>query len=374
MVTLQVRLFALMVLGTIWTCEEVVGQQSYTYPVVIGDGVSSLFGSAESNVKTANVSFNKLKARGPDSDVVYQRVIVNEERLQYTPTMTVNLPRGNIGVCAQAAARKGLDAFVFNGSCTGYQLGAPFFKCNTDGVVIFVRPEKFADDAPSMSPDDVPYEMIALTIEGNPNIKGPIRQYMLSSINEAFLLPIYIKNYNPCCMNMVTLENGDTFVTQILPDLYSCSTDGDDGIPLLLSADFENYSTPVVYFLNECGNTIRIPKVIPFGMTVYSHEGFVCVDYPSEATDECTVTFESESPAGAIFYIYSSLPEREDGCTGFNMTVTGSTLHINETQTVNVCSDGFQISIGGFRTYTASLWQHPSKPTNGFQMGFYPIE
>ncbi|KAF2354075.1 hypothetical protein FHG87_015172 [Trinorchestia longiramus] len=130
MVTLQVRLFALIVPRTVVILAPV---ETFGCP------------------KAVKARFNKLKDRGPDSDVVYQRVTVTEERLQYAPNMTVDLPSANVVECARAAARESLDAFVFDGNCTGYQLGASLFKCNTDSLVIFVRLEKLADEAAVLS-------------------------------------------------------------------------------------------------------------------------------------------------------------------------------------------------------------------------------
>ncbi|KAF2353387.1 hypothetical protein FHG87_015861 [Trinorchestia longiramus] len=91
--------------------------------------------------------------------------------------------------------------------------------------------------------------------------------------------------------------------------------------------------------LNECGNTIRIPNLVQFDhMLSFSHEGFACTYYPSEATDECTVTFESEDPAGFTFVLQPYFPEHGDRCTGFNMTITESTLHCNQTEIINACT------------------------------------
>ncbi|KAF2351788.1 hypothetical protein FHG87_017455 [Trinorchestia longiramus] len=152
------------------------------------------------------------------------------------------------------------------------------------------------------------------------------------------LVDLFFAAWPPCCAHLITLENGDTFAVWAVMDLSSCLTDGDDGVPLLLATYLYNFTSPVVYFLNECGNTIRIPNLNQFGfMMTYSHEGFGCVYYPSEAADECTVTFESEDPVGFGLEVRSYFPELEDGCTGFNMTITGSTLHSNQTETINAC-------------------------------------
>ncbi|KAF2362107.1 hypothetical protein FHG87_007141 [Trinorchestia longiramus] len=106
MAKIPVRLFVLIVLGTISSCEAV--------------------------------------SLHPDS--VYQRTTITEQRLQYAAIATVDLPNTNIVVCAQAAAAEGLDSFIFDGSCTGYQLRAAPFKCMTDTIVIFVRLDKLANE------------------------------------------------------------------------------------------------------------------------------------------------------------------------------------------------------------------------------------
>ncbi|KAF2366175.1 hypothetical protein FHG87_003071 [Trinorchestia longiramus] len=374
MVTLQVHLFALMVLGTIWSCEEVVGQQSDTYPVVIGDGVSSLFGCAKSNVKTANVSFNKLKARGPDSDVVYHRTTVTKERLQNSNEI-VDLPSTNIGACAQAAATKGLDAFVFDGSCTGYQLGAPSCKCATDGLAIFVLPGKFAKEGTPLILDEFPYEMIE--VKG----KFPARQYMLTS----FIEPGEYNEFYPALgegpqgpLNLIlafkssiTREDGEIFVpSHLAVDLLSCLADS--GLPIRIASMLYEYKNTVAYFFNECGNAIQLPsKSQARGLYLYSHEGLGCIDNPNEIPDECTVTLESCEDIMDFVICEFSDPKLDDGCHGFNATLTGSSLQSDETITSSSCnpsSDGLYLR--GYTTYTLSVQKHKATPKSVFSCVF----
>ncbi|KAF2362103.1 hypothetical protein FHG87_007137 [Trinorchestia longiramus] len=149
MAKLSVRVFVLIVLGTvsakssyfILSCEA-VGQHPDSTAVMTAS--ASLSGCLKP--KTVNVRFSKLRVQGTDSDVVYQRTTITEQRLQYAAIATVDLPSTNIVMCAQAAAAEGLDVFVFDGNYTGYQLGSPLFKCVTDGLTIFVRSDKFANE------------------------------------------------------------------------------------------------------------------------------------------------------------------------------------------------------------------------------------
>ncbi|KAF2362105.1 hypothetical protein FHG87_007139 [Trinorchestia longiramus] len=287
---------------------------------------ASLSGCPKS--KTVNVRFSKLRVRGIDSDVVYQRTTITEQRLQYAAIATVDLPSTNISVCAQAAAAKGLDAFIFDGSCTGYQLRAAPFKCMTDSIVIFVRSEKL----------DKEFWIINLDRIGD----------------ESF----------------ITRENGDTFIVHVAAvDYRCCLTARNDSVTILVHRYIHQMNIGIGYFLNECGNTIRVRRISQAFLTfVYFHEGLGCVDNPNEVPDECTVTLDDIDPYRSIRCFFTD-PKLADGCPGFNMTVTGSSLRSNQTETINSCTnaDDF-ISIIGYPTYTISL--HSSTPKSLFTCVF----
>ncbi|KAF2366174.1 hypothetical protein FHG87_003070 [Trinorchestia longiramus] len=357
MVTLQVRLFALMVLGTIWSCEEVVGQQSDT--VAVSEPMNA-FGCP----KAVKIRFNKIKTRGPDSDVVYHRTTVTKERLQNSINEIVDLPSNNIGACAQAAATKGLDAFVFDGNCTGYQLGAPLFKCATDGLAIFVLPGKFAKEPTPLNLDKFPYKMVE--IDGNPNIDEPKKQYMLTSFIEPqpssrFYSETPVEDWLHFLDFLITRENGDTFTAhQVAVDIFTCLTDTDNGLSLIFPVYFSVLDHTAAYFLNECGNTIQFKKRAPHTlMLLYLHEGLGCVSNPSEVPDECTVIVGSDKAGGMEIGCYYSDPRLEDGCPGFNLTMTASSLQSNKTNTINSCSSRLDVILeAGYPTYTLSLLKH----------------
>ncbi|KAF2362104.1 hypothetical protein FHG87_007138 [Trinorchestia longiramus] len=333
MVTLQVRLFVLFALGTIWSCEEVVGQ--LLGAVAVSEPMNA-FGCP----KVVKIRFNKLKARGPDSDVVYQRTTITEQRLQYAANATVDLPSTNIVVCAQAAAAEGLDAFVFDGSCTGFQLGSPLFKCATGDITIFVRSEKFANELwiINLERSGLPYKMV----EGYGSFS--FVQYMMSSFIDPEPSNLFYREgsfedrIND--ESFITRENGDTFIAHVTAvDYRSCLTARNNSVTILVHRFIPQMNIGIGYFSNECGNTIRIPrKSQAFATIVYFHEGLGCIDNPSEVHDECTVTFDTDEPNINIVCEFSD-PKLADGCPGFNMTVTGSSLQSNQTETINSCTN-----------------------------------
>ncbi|KAF2359840.1 hypothetical protein FHG87_009404 [Trinorchestia longiramus] len=366
MAKLPVRLFVLIVLGTISSCEAVGPHPDST---AVMTASASLSGCPKP--QTVNVRFSKLRVRGADSDVVYQRTTITEQRLLYAAIATVDLPSTNIVVCAQAAAAEGLDAFIFDGSCTGYQLGAAPYKCTNDSIVIFVRSEKLANELwiSNLERTQLPYKIVYQ--DGYPNLA----QYMMSSFidpepNNLFYWEASFEDrINDD--SFITRENGDTFIAKSLAvDRRTCLTArNDSGVTILLYAYYNDMNIAIGYFLNECGNTIRLPRNSEAKVTyMYFHEGLGCVDNPSEVPDECTVTFESEESYRYCRCEFSD-PKLADGCPGFNMTVTGWSLQSNQTETMNSCTNTRNaILIRGYLKYTISL--HSSTPKSLFTCAF----
>ncbi|KAF2362106.1 hypothetical protein FHG87_007140 [Trinorchestia longiramus] len=362
MAKLPVRLFVLIVLGTISSCEAVGPHPDSTAVMTASASLSVC-----SKFRTVNVRFSKLRVRGTDSDVVYQRTTITEQRLQYAAIGTVDLPSTNIVVCAQAAAAEGLDAFIFDGSCTGYQLRAAPFKCMTDTIVIFVRLDKLANELwiNNLERSDLRYKRV--------QTDGSFRyfQYMMSSFIDPEPSNLFYKEASFEDMihddSFITLENGDTFLAKVRAvDYRSCLTArNDSGVTILISAYYYEMNLALGYFLNECGNTIRIPRTSQAYYTfVYFHEGVGCVDNPSEVPDECTVTFDTDEPSKFIECRFSDR-RLADGCPGFNMTFTGSSLRSNQTETIYSCTNAYDlIAINGYPTYTISL--HSSTPKSQF--------
>ncbi|KAF2359839.1 hypothetical protein FHG87_009403 [Trinorchestia longiramus] len=344
MAKLPVRLFVLIVLGTISSCEAVGPHPDST---AVMTASASLSGCPKP--QTVNVRFSKLRVRGADSDVSVETCVMIFADTR--PALVVVV---------------GLDAFIFDGSCTGYQLRAAPYKCTNDSIVIFVRSEKLANELwiINLEKSDLRYKMVQT--DGSPRYL----QYMMSSFidpepNNLFYWEASFEDMIHD-QTFITRENGDTFIAEVRAvDYRSCLTARNNSVTILIPAYFYDLNLAIGYFLNECGNTIRIPRTSQAYYTfMYFHEGVGCVDNPSEVPDECTVTFDTDEPNRFIECRFSET-RLADGCPGLNMTVTGSSLRSNQTETINSCTNADDIiAIIGYPTYTISL--HSSTPKSLF--------
>ncbi|KAF2356846.1 hypothetical protein FHG87_012396 [Trinorchestia longiramus] len=321
MAKLPVRLFVLIVLGTISSCEA-VGPPPDSAAVITATS-ASLLGCAKP--ETVNVSFNKLKVRGTDSDVVYQRMTVWPEHILFAANVTVNLTSTDIGQCAKAVTSEGLNAFEFNGNCTGYLLTEQFIECQTGSRVLFVLLDYITDEVVVIPFDEAPYKLVNLDYLNNSRIDGPIRLYMLSALVENnmdyLFYPKPRQSWFAKGYESISVEEEVTYdVEHAAFDLEFCYTDGAYGLPMYFSEDFIKMDPLVFYFLNDCGKTIRVPdkKGRKF---IYSHEGFGCKYFPSDAPDECTVTYELDRPRWAGLYFWIHYEDEDYKCL-FNATVT----------------------------------------------------